>query len=137
MKIATFNVNGVNGHLPVLLRWLEESKPDVVCLQELKALQEKFRKRRSRTQAMGRSGMDRKAGMASPFSRAVHSPLKQDAGCRAIPMTPKAALRRAQAAMRKRDTSIAQLCAELGVTKPTLSQPHAYRRTDRSRQARP
>jgi len=42
MKIATYNVNGVNGRLPVLLRWLEECKPDVVCLQELKAPDEKF-----------------------------------------------------------------------------------------------
>jgi exodeoxyribonuclease-3 len=42
MKIATFNVNGVNGRLPVLLRWLAEAKPDIVCLQELKAPQEKF-----------------------------------------------------------------------------------------------
>jgi exodeoxyribonuclease III len=42
LKIATYNVNGVNGRLPVLLRWLAESKPDVVCLQELKAPQEKF-----------------------------------------------------------------------------------------------
>jgi exodeoxyribonuclease-3 len=42
MKIATYNVNGVNGRLPVLLRWLEETSPDVVCLQELKAPQEKF-----------------------------------------------------------------------------------------------
>ncbi len=42
MKIATYNVNGVNGRLPVLLRWLKESMPDVVCLQELKAPQEKF-----------------------------------------------------------------------------------------------
>jgi exodeoxyribonuclease-3 len=42
MKIATYNVNGVNGRLPVLLRWLEETQPDVVCLQELKAPQEKF-----------------------------------------------------------------------------------------------
>jgi exodeoxyribonuclease-3 len=42
MKIATFNVNGVNGRLPVLLRWLAEAQPDVVCLQELKAPQEKF-----------------------------------------------------------------------------------------------
>ena len=36
MKIATYNVNGVNGRLPVLLRWLEETSPDVACLQELK-----------------------------------------------------------------------------------------------------
>jgi len=42
MKIATYNVNGINGRLPVLLRWLKESGPDVVCLQELKAPQEKF-----------------------------------------------------------------------------------------------
>ena len=42
MKIATYNVNGVNGRLPVLLRWLDETSPDIVCLQELKAPQEKF-----------------------------------------------------------------------------------------------
>ena len=42
MKIATYNVNGVNGRLPVLLRWLKEAQPDIVCLQELKAPQEKF-----------------------------------------------------------------------------------------------
>jgi exodeoxyribonuclease-3 len=42
MKIATYNVNGVNGRLPVLLRWLEETQPDVACLQELKAPEEKF-----------------------------------------------------------------------------------------------
>jgi exodeoxyribonuclease-3 len=42
MKIATYNVNGVNGRLPVLLRWLEEEQPDIVCLQELKAPQDKF-----------------------------------------------------------------------------------------------
>jgi exodeoxyribonuclease-3 len=42
MKIATYNVNGVNGRLPVLLEWLAASQPDVVCLQELKAPQERF-----------------------------------------------------------------------------------------------
>ena len=42
MKIATYNVNGVNGRLPVLLRWLQQSRPDIVCLQELKAPQEQF-----------------------------------------------------------------------------------------------
>lgn len=42
MKIATFNVNGVNGRLPVLVRWLAEAQPDVACLQELKAPQDKF-----------------------------------------------------------------------------------------------
>ena len=42
MKIATYNVNGINGRLPVLLRWLKEASPDVVCLQELKAPEERF-----------------------------------------------------------------------------------------------
>lgn len=42
MKIATYNVNGVNGRLPVLLQWLKEAEPDIVCLQELKAPQERF-----------------------------------------------------------------------------------------------
>ena len=42
MKIASFNVNGVNGRLSVLLRWLAEAQPDAVCLQELKAPDERF-----------------------------------------------------------------------------------------------
>jgi exodeoxyribonuclease-3 len=42
VKIATFNVNGINGRLPRLLEWLEESQPDVACLQELKAPDDKF-----------------------------------------------------------------------------------------------
>ncbi len=42
MRIATYNVNGINGRLDVLLRWLGEDAPDVVCLQELKAPDEKF-----------------------------------------------------------------------------------------------
>jgi exodeoxyribonuclease III len=42
MKIATFNINGIGSRLPNLLRWLDESQPDVACLQELKAPQEKF-----------------------------------------------------------------------------------------------
>jgi exodeoxyribonuclease-3 len=42
MKIATYNVNGITSRLPVLMRWLAETKPDVACLQELKAPQEKF-----------------------------------------------------------------------------------------------
>jgi exodeoxyribonuclease-3 len=42
MRIVTYNVNGVNGRLPVLLRWLKKDRPNVVCLQELKAPDEKF-----------------------------------------------------------------------------------------------
>ena len=42
MRIATFNVNGIGSRLPALLEWLDETRPDVACLQELKAPQEKF-----------------------------------------------------------------------------------------------
>lgn len=53
MKIATYNVNGINGRLPVLLRWLEQAKPDVVSLQELKAPQDKFPSAAIRTAGYG------------------------------------------------------------------------------------
>jgi exodeoxyribonuclease III len=42
MKIATFNVNGINARLPRLLEWLDETTPDVVCLQEIKSQDETF-----------------------------------------------------------------------------------------------
>lgn len=42
LRIATYNVNGVTARLPHLLEWLAETKPDVVCLQELKAPDENF-----------------------------------------------------------------------------------------------
>jgi len=42
MRIVTYNVNSINARLPNLLLWLQQTTPDVVCLQELKAPQEKF-----------------------------------------------------------------------------------------------
>jgi exodeoxyribonuclease-3 len=42
MKIATFNINNVNKRLAKLLAWLAREEPDVVCLQELKAADERF-----------------------------------------------------------------------------------------------
>ena len=42
MRIATFNINGMNARLPALLEWLAETQPDVACLQELKTPHEKF-----------------------------------------------------------------------------------------------
>nr|AHZ45683.1 exodeoxyribonuclease III [uncultured bacterium] len=41
MKIATYNVNGINGRLPRVLDWLKETTPDIVCLQEIKTTDEK------------------------------------------------------------------------------------------------
>ena len=42
VKIATYNVNSVKARLPNLLEWLKESAPDIVCLQELKCVEEAF-----------------------------------------------------------------------------------------------
>jgi exodeoxyribonuclease III len=42
MKIATFNINNINRRLPNLLDWLKASKPDIVCLQELKCADGEF-----------------------------------------------------------------------------------------------
>lgn len=51
MRIATFNINGINTRLPNLLAWLDETRPDVVCLQELKASENRFP-----ADALGRAG---------------------------------------------------------------------------------
>lgn len=42
MKFATWNINGVKARLETALRWLEEARPDVVCLQEIKSVDEGF-----------------------------------------------------------------------------------------------
>lgn len=42
MKLATYNINGINGRLEILTHWLAKAAPDIVCLQELKAPSEKF-----------------------------------------------------------------------------------------------
>jgi exodeoxyribonuclease-3 len=42
MKIATFNINNINWRLPNLLAWLKTARPDIVCLQELKASDAEF-----------------------------------------------------------------------------------------------
>jgi exodeoxyribonuclease-3 len=53
MRIASYNVNGINGRLQLLLRWLEETRPDVACLQELKCPDERFPQA-----AIGEAGYD-------------------------------------------------------------------------------
>ena len=53
MRIATYNINGIGARLPNLLRWLAERSPDVACLQELKAPQEKFPEKEIRDAGYG------------------------------------------------------------------------------------
>jgi len=42
MKIATWNINGIKARIDVLPQWLKEAEPDVVCLQEIKSVDENF-----------------------------------------------------------------------------------------------
>lgn len=42
MRIATWNINGVKARIDNLLHWLREASPDVVCLQEIKSVDEAF-----------------------------------------------------------------------------------------------
>ena len=42
MKIATWNINGVKARIETLVHWLQESQPDIVCLQEIKSVDEGF-----------------------------------------------------------------------------------------------
>ncbi|SFR78125.1 exodeoxyribonuclease III [Sphingomonas jatrophae] len=42
MRIATFNINGIRARMPRLLEWLEETQPDVACLQEIKISDDLF-----------------------------------------------------------------------------------------------
>ena len=53
MRIATCNVNGISGRLGNLLDWLRDTAPDIACLQELKAPDEKFPAAAIRTAGYG------------------------------------------------------------------------------------
>jgi exonuclease III len=53
VRIATYNVNGINGRLANLLAWLRDTAPDIACLQELKAPDEKFPAAEIRTAGYG------------------------------------------------------------------------------------
>ena len=86
MHIATYNVNGVNGRLPVLLRWLKEDAARHRLSSGAEgAAGEVSRDADPRRSATTRSGMGRRAGTASRSWRAVPSPSRPSAGCRAIP----------------------------------------------------
>ncbi|MDB5505939.1 MAG: xth [Devosia sp.] len=51
MRIATWNINGIKARLPLLLLWLKQESPDIVCLQEIKSVDEAFP--RSEIEALG------------------------------------------------------------------------------------
>ncbi|NNH63954.1 hypothetical protein HLI17_11720 [Rhizobium laguerreae] len=92
MKLATYNVNEVNGRLEVLPRWLDEARPDVVCLQELKATQKSLRSKRSAqppaSACFGRPRRPRTASPSVPWGRSRISLLER--GCPASRRTSAA-----------------------------------------------
>jgi len=55
LRVASYNINGINSRLPILIRWLEEFAPDIACLQELKCTDEAFP--RAAVEALGYSAI--------------------------------------------------------------------------------
>src|ERR1700716_127656 len=72
MKVATFNINNINRRLPNLLQWLQQAKPDVVCLQELKSTDGEFPLRAIEKAGYGAGWRGQKTGtgVASPARKA-------------------------------------------------------------------
>lgn len=81
MKVATYDVNGVNGSLPLLLRWPSEESAVIVLLQELKAPQDRFPKAATLELGMTPSGMGRKVGTAWRSSAASAASMKHGEDC--------------------------------------------------------
>ena len=72
MKIVTFNINNINRRLPNLLDWLKASKPDVVCLQELKCSERDFPA--APIKEAGQFGAEKRPGTASRSWRDTANP---------------------------------------------------------------
>ena len=88
MRIATFNVNGVNGRLPLLLDWLAEAAARRGLPAGIEgAAGQVPGTRRSRRPATARSGTASSAGTESPSSPAAASRSRPAAACPAIPRT--------------------------------------------------
>jgi exonuclease III len=81
MKLATYNVNGIKSRLPQLMHWLERESPDVVCLQELKAVDSASRLSSCAVRATTHCGRASAPGTAWRFCRASASRSKSGARC--------------------------------------------------------
>jgi exodeoxyribonuclease-3 len=98
MRIATYNVNGINGRLGNLLGWLDETAPDVVCLQELKAPDEKFPAPALRAAGYGAVWPGQNSWNGVAILARGAEPREPAAACRAILTIRTAAMSRRQLA---------------------------------------
>ena len=97
MKIATYNVNGISAACRICWTGCDAKQPDVACLQELKAPDERFPGARDFARPdTARSGMGRSHGTASPSWRRGASRSRSGAACPAIRTTRTAATSRRQ-----------------------------------------
>ncbi len=81
MRIATWNINGVKARLGLLLTWLEQHKPDIVCVQEIKSIDEAFP--RAEIEALGYNVET--FGQKSWNGVAIFSRVRFDEVCRGLP----------------------------------------------------
>src|SRR5438874_8226057 len=98
LRIASYNINGINTRLHVLTRWLEEFQPDVVGLQELKCTDDAFPS--AAIEALGYAAIwhgQRSWNGVAILSR-VASRWKRVAACPTIPTRPTAATSRRRCA---------------------------------------
>jgi exodeoxyribonuclease III len=79
MKIATYNINGIHGRLDTLLTWLAGTRPDIVCLQELKTPQSKFPEKQ-----VGRGRLQGCLARAKPLERGG-DPIARQRACAHAP----------------------------------------------------
>ena len=84
MRIATWNINGIKARLELLLRWLKEESPDIVCLQEIKSVDEGFP--RAEIEALGYNVETH--GQKSWNGVAILSKLRFDEVTRGLPGDP-------------------------------------------------
>ena len=84
MKIATFNINGINGRLPALLQLAGEGIPDIVCLQELKAPDEALPQLAIRSAGYGAIWHGQRSWNGVAILQKGGEPVETDAACPAI-----------------------------------------------------
>ena len=124
MKIATFNINNINRRLPNLLAWLSAAKPDVVCLQELKAADSEFPRDAIAKAGYGAVWRGQKTwnGVAI-LARRSRAGADPHASCPAIPTTRRAAISRPPSTACSSPASICRTAIRSRARSSTTSSP--------------